>query len=203
MMRRKPTQNVDPNINASRNLHFTGKSYTARPSGPPIEIPRTTRASESGKPIPKHPRERILRNKPPARAIQELPSSTRIVGGITTSTKKDISSYERDLRSKIPPQKKEGPPHGVLWIEKKSHGAQPSLNYEGSIIGEEREDRFLYYKKAVDEEHAKKLQGELGKYGVKADAFRKQRVNRMKRKPVTRKPISKVTIKKKVVKRRR
>jgi hypothetical protein len=166
----------------------------SRPAGPPFEITRTTRTLEKVK------GSKNLKITP--RALQELPTSTRVDRKLPTSTKKDIKDYTRDNHTQLPPQKKEGPPHGVLWIEKRAGGARPSQNYEGSIIGEEREDRFLYYKKAVDEEHAKSIQKDLGKYGVQADAFRKQRVNRMKRKPVTRKPVRKVAVKKKVVRRR-
>lgn len=137
--------------------------------------------------------------------LESLPQSTRHSNVIEkTATKTERKSYERDLKSKLPPQKHET--HGVLW---KEYGSTPrvSENYMGGVIGHDQDGHMLYFRPTVDKENTEKVIYEMKKYGVKPDwAQRKQRSNRIKvRKVAPRKLTRKITRKpiKKVVRRRR
>lgn len=132
-------------------------------------------------------------------------------------TKKAVSEFRKEMKSKLP-EKQYMEPHGVVWVEAKTdnykeyltntpkqkqfkYGAILDPAFENSTVAEDGGTFYKYYKRAMDEKHAEKLGEKIKSYGIDSVTFRKQRVNPPRRKTVVKKVISRKPVVKKVVRK--
>jgi hypothetical protein len=114
-------------------------------------------------------------------AVNSVPHPVHRTKGakIKPMTKRERAKYEKDLQNNTPSPFKGDKIHGVMWPERRN-STMPSRNMSGLIAVDEG-DHFVYFKRAVDPTHAKKIKESLEKAGVRDyRVFRKQPMNRIR-----------------------
>jgi hypothetical protein len=135
------------------------------------------------------------------------PVNNRVNTKVKSATPSSQKKYLKELQEKKV-ESGDGYPHGVIFVEARyedsypeyvarvkkqrleskdrykpiyGHGASDHENFKGKTLALEREDHYVYFRPAIDREHADALKKTVNEHGIQASSFRKQRTNKSRK----------------------